>query len=67
MLDSKLEGFTGEDSELLTAGECYTELAAIHQQTNQRNEAIDLLKKGLSIYKQLPQQLNATAGMNSVL
>ncbi|KAG0607736.1 hypothetical protein M758_8G050600 [Ceratodon purpureus] len=62
LLDSKLEGLTGQDTELLTAGECYTELAAIHQQMNQPNEAIALLKKGLSIYKQLPQQLNATAG-----
>lgn len=48
---------------MLTAGECYTELAAIHQRMKQPNEAIALLKKGLSIYKQLPQQLNATAGM----
>lgn len=62
LLESKLEGSTGADTELLTAGECYTELAAIHQQMNQPDEAIALLKKGLSIYKLLPQQLNATAG-----
>jgi tetratricopeptide (TPR) repeat protein len=67
LLDSTFEGLTGEDTELLTAGECYTELAAIHQQKNQPDEAIALLKKGLSIYKQLPQQLNATAGMIPVL
>jgi len=62
LLHSKLEGSTGADTELLTAGECYTELAAIHQQMDQPDEAIALLKKGLSIYKLLPQQLNATAG-----
>lgn len=63
ILNSKLEGSTGGDStELLAAGECYTELAAIYQHMNQPDEAISLLEKGLSIYKQLPQQLNATAG-----
>lgn len=67
LLDSQLEGLTGEDTELLTVGECYAELAAIHQRMNQPEEAIALLKKGLSIYKQLPQQMNATAGMASVV
>lgn len=62
LLDSRLEESLGDDTELLTIGECYTELAAIHQRMNQPTEAIDLLKKGLNIYKKLPQQMNATAG-----
>lgn len=62
LLDSRLEESLGDDTELLTIGECYTELAAIHQRMNQPTEAIDLLKKGLHIYKKLPQQMNATAG-----
>ncbi|KAG0557008.1 hypothetical protein KC19_11G095000 [Ceratodon purpureus] len=66
LLDSKLEGLsggqTGGETELLTVGECYTELASLHQRMKQPDEAIALLKKGLSVYKKLPQQLNAAAG-----
>ncbi|XP_024403334.1 protein KINESIN LIGHT CHAIN-RELATED 3 isoform X2 [Physcomitrium patens] len=62
VLDSKLHRLSGGDTELLTVGECYTELAAIHQRMKRPEEAVDLLKKALSIYKQLPQQMNAAAG-----